>query len=228
MTKKTRKKKTRSNSKPKTAKKTQSTKGSKISQSYIERQSFIDSYDLQNVKRNQSWARLRTQYFIQQGIEEKEVNPLWVSTAKRFEYYRQVDTTIFFAKDSLYIAWFDKSGNVDIDRILPFYDGLSLDEMNHLIDENMQNVNDGKGSSGKAGHTIVIKGNADKIAKVIPFYEMDKGYQTLCFSNKWTLYGLKKILAITTDCSTEASRKEVYEQVKSYVKYNIPALENYF
>lgn len=198
-----------------------------VKNSYKQREKFIKQYELKDVTNRSSWEKIRFQYFLNLGMQPEDIDPKWVSTANRFEKHRDIENMVFTAKDWLFVTWADKSGNVDLARIKPFYDDLTISQMDRFIDENLANINNGKGSSGRAGHTVAFKGDYHRLKKLIPYYE-EREYQTLVFSNKWTLMGLKKLLAVTTDVSTEASRKEVYEQVVSYVKRNIPVLKEFF
>lgn len=197
--------------------------------SYAERARYIKENNLQGVKKTDSWKKLRLKFFENQGFSPDEVPPEWID--RKFKPKKKEapieDNRTYTGEDYLYIAWFDKTNDYYLDY--DFYKSLSLDECKKLVSENLNAIHtDKRGSSGKAGHTVILKNSKQFIDGVMPFYEIDKNYQTLVYSNRWNLLGLYRALAIAMDNSTESQRPEIYRDVKSYVAHNMRPLLKYF
>ena len=194
--------------------------------SYDERKEFIELHNLTGVKSGSSWKDIRTAYFHKLGIQD--VPPEWVKSEKAFAKMSRIENIPFTAEDWLYIGYGDPSGNINVRHTFAFYENESLSFYDNTIQENLPRKDEPpEQSSGRPGNTVLLRGEYERVRDFMRYHE-DRGYQTICFSNEWSLYGLKRVEAITMDLSTSSNIKVIETGIRNYVRVNIPALKDFF
>lgn len=201
--------------------------------SYKKRRRYIKEHKLKRVSKSAPWELLEIEKAKRESdpefYDKKYGKPRLDNQRYRAKNKTKKDYTerLYTLKEFLYIGWADKSENFDIKDIMGMYNNYSGNELTRKSQEILQFYGGKDNSSGMQGNVFVYYGNKLACMNLMINLENKKPpYQTLCMTNKFTAYGLKKFLCTALRTSTEENRVDVLSKIDNFLSQNSKELHH--
>lgn len=174
-------------------------------------------------KRRKSDRERRERYRMmleQAGISDYTYKDLRSLKAVNACIKRNSINKIYSFPEKLYIGYYDKVDYFNVPDMFDIYSDYTIEELIRAIEELLYFTAPRGSSSGHAGDTIIlsVKEKFDFGFRAVIDNNERKKYQTVCYTNKFTLRGYLALCAMMLNICREDERDYIFNKLKSYCR----------